>query len=80
MSEDLFSFTNTGEPKYIVSEFVEEVANTLHWVTDDALGMSVSDPSEHEARVKYERNLEKKTKDRKGLFQVSMHISCISLS
>lgn len=65
MSEDLFSFTNTGEPKYIVSEFVDEVANTLHWVTDDALGMSVSDPSEHEARVKYERNLDKKTKDEK---------------
>jgi hypothetical protein len=33
MSEESFSFTNTGEPKHIVQEFVEEVAITLRWVT-----------------------------------------------
>ena len=33
MSEESFSFTNTGEPKFIVQEFVHEVATTLRWVT-----------------------------------------------
>lgn len=41
MSEESFSFTNTGEPKLIVREFVEEVAATLRWVTEDALKESV---------------------------------------
>jgi hypothetical protein len=35
MSEDMFSFTNCGEPKQVVSEFVEEVAKTLQWVTEE---------------------------------------------
>lgn len=33
MSEDLFSYTNTGETKYIVSEFINEVVTTLRWIT-----------------------------------------------
>jgi len=33
MSEESFSFTNTGEPKHIVKDFVEEVAHTLRWLT-----------------------------------------------
>ncbi|EED93346.1 predicted protein, partial [Thalassiosira pseudonana CCMP1335] len=37
MSEDMFSFTNCGEPKQVVSEFVEEVAKTLQWVTEENL-------------------------------------------
>ena len=39
MSEDLFSFTNTGEPKLIVSEFIDEVVATLRWITDQAKGI-----------------------------------------
>ena len=35
MSDDLFSFTNCGEPKKVVSEFIEEVEITLHWLTDE---------------------------------------------
>ncbi|GFH57906.1 hypothetical protein CTEN210_14382 [Chaetoceros tenuissimus] len=34
MNEDLFSFTNSGEPKAIVREFVDEVVKTLHWLTN----------------------------------------------
>ena len=34
MSEDMFSYTNAGEPKVVVGEFVEEVVRTLRWVTD----------------------------------------------
>ena len=35
MSDDLFSFTNCGEPKQVVSEFIDEVETTLQWVTDE---------------------------------------------
>lgn len=34
MSEDMFSYTNAGEPKLVVEEFVEEVAKTLSWATE----------------------------------------------
>ena len=34
MNEDLFSFTNTGEPKIIVKEFLDEVVMTLQWLTE----------------------------------------------
>lgn len=34
MSEDMFSFTYCGEPKELVSEFIEEVTTTLEWVTE----------------------------------------------
>mmetsp|Transcript_23089 Transcript_23089/g.66650 ORF Transcript_23089/g.66650 Transcript_23089/m.66650 type:complete len:831 (-) Transcript_23089:1367-3859(-) len=39
MSEDLFSFTNTGEPKLIVSEFIDEVVATLRCITNQAKGI-----------------------------------------
>ena len=35
MSEDMFSFTNSGEPKELVTEFIEEVTKTLEWVTEE---------------------------------------------
>jgi len=34
MNEDLFTKTYTGEPKFIVMEFIQEVTQTLYWVTD----------------------------------------------
>lgn len=34
MNEDLFSFTNTGKPKVIVEEFLDEVCKTLKWLTE----------------------------------------------
>lgn len=37
MSEDLFCFTNTGEPLHIVRDFIDEVARTMEWVTEEAL-------------------------------------------
>jgi hypothetical protein len=47
MSEDLFSYSNTGEPKQIVTEFVEEVVTSLHWLTSEAekISMQGYDPS-----------------------------------
>ena len=33
MSSDLFSYSNTGEPKHIVKDFLQEVITTLHWIT-----------------------------------------------
>mmetsp|Transcript_24265 Transcript_24265/g.50332 ORF Transcript_24265/g.50332 Transcript_24265/m.50332 type:complete len:920 (+) Transcript_24265:174-2933(+) len=37
MSEDMFSFTNCGEPKKLVSEFIEEVVTTMKWVTNEVV-------------------------------------------
>ena len=37
MSEDLFSYSNSGEPKYIVAEFVQEVVKTIRWITNESL-------------------------------------------
>ena len=34
MSNELFAFTNSGEPKFIVGDFVEEVCETIRWITD----------------------------------------------
>lgn len=36
MSEDLFSFSNTGEPKDIVNAFVEKVVTTARWLASEA--------------------------------------------
>lgn len=70
MSEDLFSYTNTGEPKYIVSEFIDEVTTTLDWITDDALGgllseiqRSSSNLSSSSSVSKYDQQLSQKTRD-----------------
>lgn len=32
--EELYSYTNTGEPKNLVIEFVDEVVTTLEWLTE----------------------------------------------
>eukprot|EP00934_Nitzschia_sp_Nitz4_P009254 Nitzschia sp. Nitz4//scaffold260_size33533//22311//24935//NITZ4_007880-RA/size33533-processed-gene-0.8-mRNA-1//-1//CDS//3329544686//9244//frame0 len=37
MDTNLFSFTNTGVPKHIVTEFFDEVTTTLHWITDESI-------------------------------------------
>jgi len=37
MNEDLFTKTYTGEPKFIVMEFIDEVTKALCWVTDQTL-------------------------------------------
>jgi len=73
MSEDLFSYTNTGEPKYIVSEFIDEVTTTLHWITDDALDSSIMEQqrertsstgsSSTSSISKYDEKLNQKTRD-----------------
>ena len=41
MSEDLFSYSNTGIPKYIVTEFIDQVTDTLHWLADEAAKLPV---------------------------------------
>ena len=63
MSEDLFSYSNTGEPKHIVSEFVEEVAITIRWVTEEAL--RVSDLSDPATKKSYDTKLQKKVRKEK---------------
>lgn len=69
MSEDLFSYTNTGEPMHIVRDFIDEVAKTMEWLTDEALKSS-SSPLEHdgleddssEAKREYAASLDQKVR------------------
>jgi hypothetical protein len=71
MSEDMFSYTNAGEPKVVVEEFVKEVARTLRWVTqvvvesggggdgcvvDEEGGGSVDDDGQHQKQQKLMNN------------------------
>ncbi|KAL7546876.1 hypothetical protein ACHAWF_010200 [Thalassiosira exigua] len=51
MSEDLFSFTNCGEPKQVVQEFIGEVVNTLEWVTKEVRDKSQAPPTNVNPKV-----------------------------
>ena len=65
MSEDLFSYSNTGEPKYIVSEFVEEVEMTLFWVTEEAMRLPSADDNSFVAKESYDKRFERKVRKEK---------------
>jgi predicted acylesterase/phospholipase RssA len=45
MSEDLFSYSNSGQPKKIVSDFLNCVVTTMHWVTQQAAKIPIPPPS-----------------------------------
>ena len=66
MSEDLFSYSNTGEPKTIVCEFIDEVVTTLRWITDGArdMGQTTANMSSAELRD-YEARLQREVRDEK---------------
>jgi uncharacterized membrane protein len=57
MNEDLFTKTYTGEPKFIVMEFIDEVTKTLCWVTDQTL---VSEEESDRAAMESEREIRRK--------------------
>jgi len=65
MNEDLFTKTYTGEPKFIVMEFINEVTQTLKWVTNQTLQREEEEnirASEAESRgLSYEKNFQRKT-------------------
>ena len=68
MSEDMFSYTNAGEPKVVVEEFVNEVANTLKWVTEVVTKTSVRQKVEAINRVtetETAENLERELKSKR---------------
>jgi predicted acylesterase/phospholipase RssA len=69
LSKDLFCFTNTGETKFIVQVFVNEVSKTLEWVTDEALKLDAIDDdiddrngNAPEVKVKFEQRLQRKVR------------------
>jgi hypothetical protein len=66
MSEDLFSYSNTGEPKTIVREFIDEVVTTLNWITTGASAMdaSAANMSGRDLRD-YEERLQREVRDEK---------------
>ena len=61
MNEDLFCQTYTGEPKFIVMEFIDEVTKILHWVTDQTL---LLEQQESERAAKAEK---RESRSRKSL-------------
>lgn len=63
MSEEIFCYTHTGEPKAIVREFLDEVVATLKWVTNEAL--EVSPESTEQENSDYERRLSRKVAQEK---------------
>lgn len=64
MSEDMFSFTYCGEPKELVSEFIQEVTKTLEWVTEKVRVQSPmpSDSTELFKQKKLEIDMKLKSK------------------
>ncbi|KAL7436719.1 hypothetical protein ACHAXH_007375 [Discostella pseudostelligera] len=74
MSDDLFSFTNCGEPKRVVSEFIDEVEKTLLWVTEEvrtrypaptlmARDILESSTVGQKEKLEFERQLKSKVED-----------------
>ena len=63
MSEDMFSFTYCGEPKELVSEFIEEVTTTLEWVTEKVRVQSpmLSDTELLRKKLEIEEKIRSKT-------------------
>jgi len=59
MNEDLFTKTYTGEPKFIVMEFINEVTKTLYWVTDQTL---LHEEATTEAEAEAERHIKLKNR------------------
>lgn len=76
MSEESFSMTNTGKPKHIVEEFVEEVATTLRWVTEEALKTSTTDlaalPADETERQAYEERFSRKVAQEKRKVRIEI--------
>jgi hypothetical protein len=71
MSEELFSFSNTGQPKAIAREFVNEVTRTLHWITDEATPDDEK-PTRTEDLVRYKERFQQKVWGEKGKLCGSM--------
>mmetsp|Transcript_14355 Transcript_14355/g.31342 ORF Transcript_14355/g.31342 Transcript_14355/m.31342 type:complete len:903 (-) Transcript_14355:248-2956(-) len=65
MSMDLFSYSNTGEPKKIVKEFMHEVVETLHWITDQALSVPMVDCVNEAEKKVYKQNVQSEFKREK---------------
>ena len=58
MSDDLFSFTNCGEPKQVVEEFIDEVVKTLQWVTEEVRERTQAPPPPDVTREMVEESVE----------------------
>jgi len=84
MDEDLFCQTHTGEPKFIVMEFMDEVAKIVHWLTDHTLLMEqqASESQRKHLRKRkslreYRRFQEKSRLERKKLWKSLVEFSTL---
>lgn len=84
MSGDLFSYTNTGEPKHIVNEFVEEVSQCARWLTSECShisnGTKSSNGREKTGKEVYDKVLQKTVSDEKKILWQSVLSTTIELA
>lgn len=66
MSADLFSYSNTGEPKHIVKEFMQEVVTTLHWITDKATYVPEEGKANETEKKMYQQNIQSEFRKEKN--------------
>ncbi|KAL7557235.1 hypothetical protein ACA910_001901 [Epithemia clementina (nom. ined.)] len=68
LNSDLFSYSNTGEPKVIVKDLMKEVVETLHWITDKAMTVAPDDQLLHSEAKKreYEDKVQAAMRQEKG--------------
>jgi len=84
MSEDLFSYTNTGEPMHIVRDFIEEVSKTMEWLTDEALKLPFDgedlEDEDLETKQTYQDSLDQKVRIEKDKIWKSLVLFATSMS
>jgi hypothetical protein len=89
MSESLFRKTYTGEPKYLVTEFIEEVSRTLHWVTEQVMSADAAGDgrtkldNNGEALKTYEKSFKRKARNerehlRKSLIGLTINVDTLN--
>ena len=79
LSEDLFSYSNRGEPKQIVNEFFQQVEETLHWITEAALSQNDDQRFDEDQgeTMEYRRSLQK---ERQRMYRKSVGASGLAQS
>jgi predicted acylesterase/phospholipase RssA len=84
MSGDLFSYTNTGEPKHIVNEFIDEVSTCARWLTDECNRLSHNNRTpksqEESTRLAYDCMLQKTVIEEKKMLWQSVLATSIQMA
>jgi len=75
MSPDLFSYSNSGEPKTIVTAFCLQVTRTIRWVTDHALRQAKDSQTQEDHRQRLQQEVrQERDKLWKSLIDNTVHM------